>query len=54
MSSSEKLLALFENGELANVTVNEICKTLQIPYREKGRVLSLLDELCKDGRRALC
>lgn len=50
MSSSEKLLALFENGELANVTVSEICKSLQIPYREKGRVLSLLDELCEDGK----
>lgn len=50
MSSSEKLFALFENGELANITASEICKTLQIPYREKGRVLSLLDELCECGK----
>ena len=50
MSSSEKLFALFESGELANVTVSEICKSLGIPYREKSRVSSLLDELCDAGK----
>ncbi len=49
MSSTEKLLALFLDGTLAGKTVTEILKFLQIPYREKTRVLALLDELCEEG-----
>ncbi len=50
MSSQEKLLALFENGRLANQTLNEICKYLQIPYREKNRLADLLSALCEEGK----
>ena len=50
MSSQEKLFSLFENGTLANMTVNEICKTLQMPYREKPRLTDLLSKLCDEGK----
>ncbi len=49
MSSKEKLLERFHDGTLSNKTVVEILKILQIPYREKNRVLALLDELEEDG-----
>lgn len=49
MSSKDKLLSLFLDGELANCTINEICKRLGMPYRDKNRLLSLLDELCEKG-----
>lgn len=39
----------FLDGTLANKTLQQICKTLQIPYREKNRVLDLLNGLCADG-----
>ena len=50
MSSQEKLYALFLDETLANKTITEICKTLQIPYREKNRLEGLLDDLCEDGK----
>lgn len=50
MSSKEKLFALFLDGTLAKKNVTEILKTLQIPFREKNRVLSLLNELCNEGQ----
>ena len=50
MSSQEKLFSLFENGTLANKTVNEICKILQMPYREKARLTDLLSKLCDEGK----
>lgn len=50
MSSSDKLFALFENETLAGMTATEICKTLQLPYREKERLVSLLNELCDEGK----
>ena len=50
MSSKEKLFALFLDGTLAKKNVTEILKILQIPFREKNRVLSLLNELCNEGQ----
>lgn len=50
MSSEEKLYALFTDGTLAGKNATEICKILQIPYREKKRLTDLLDGLCKDGK----
>jgi len=49
LSSTEKLFTLFLDGTLSGKTVTEILKILQIPYREKNRVLDLLDELCEEG-----
>ncbi|MBQ8284332.1 MAG: ribonuclease R [Clostridia bacterium] len=48
MSAKERILEQFENGALACKTATEICKILQIPYREKKRLTDLLDELIKD------
>ena len=50
MSSSEKLFSLFEDGTFSGVTASEICKALQIPYREKERIIALLSELCDQGK----
>ena len=49
MGAREKLLEAFLDGTLAQRNIIEICKILQIPYREKSRVLDLLDKLCADG-----
>ena len=49
MSAKEQLLARFSDGTLAMKTANEICKILQLPYREKARLLDLLDKLCDEG-----
>ena len=48
MSSEEKLYALFTDGTRAGKNATEICKFLQIPYREKKRLTDLLDGLCED------
>ncbi len=50
MSSQEKLFELFKNGTLAGKTVGEICKILQMPYREKNRLTDLLNKLCLEGK----
>ena len=50
MSAKELILERFENGELSALTLPQICKQLNIPYRERNRLASLLDELCKDGK----
>ena len=50
MSSQDKIYALFKNGTLANKNVTEICKFLQIPYREKNRLADLLNKLCAEGK----
>ena len=50
MSSQDKIYALFENGTLANKNVTEICKLLQIPYREKNRLTDILNKLCAEGK----
>ncbi len=49
MNAKKRLLSKFQDGTLSNKTVPEILKILQIPYREKNRVLDLLDELTESG-----
>ena len=41
---------MFENGTLAGKTATEICKILQMPYREKNRLTDLLSKLCDEGK----
>ena len=50
MGLHEKLLSLFLDGELSNATAGEILKALNLPYREKQRLVSALDELCDKGK----
>lgn len=50
MNAQEKIYALFEDGTLARKNETEICKILQIPYREKKRLTDLLDKLCDMGK----
>lgn len=50
MSAREKIFALFDNGTLAGKTATEICKILQMPYREKNRLTDVLNELCAEGK----
>ena len=50
MSAQEKIFVLFENGTLANKTAAEICKILQMPYREKNRLTDILNKLCAEGK----
>ena len=50
MNASERILEKFLDGTLANKTVTEICKLLNIPYRERNRLLPLLNELCEEGK----
>ncbi len=50
MSTKQKIFQAFENGTLACKNVSEICKTLDIPYREKNRLLGVLSELVKEGK----
>ncbi len=49
MSSAEKLLSLFQDGALEGKNITDILKILQIPYREKNRVIDLLTQLIKKG-----
>ena len=49
MSAKQQLLERFLDGSLALKTATEICKILQIPYREKSRLLDLLNKLCEEG-----
>ena len=50
MGASERIYERFVDGTLSNKTVHEICKILNIPYREKNRLLSLLDDLVEEGK----
>lgn len=50
MSTKQKIFQAFENGTIACKNISEICKTLDIPYREKNRLLGVLDELIKEGK----
>ena len=50
MNAKESLLAAFEDGTLAQRTLPEILKILQIPYREKNRMFDLLQSLCDEGK----
>ncbi len=49
MNAKLSLLQQFHNGTLAGKGIDGICKALNIPYREKNRLLDLLKELIKDG-----
>ena len=49
MNAKLSLLQQFHNGTLAGKGIDGICKALNIPYREKNRLLDLLNELIKDG-----
>ena len=50
MSASQRIYERFLDGSLADKNVTEICKILSIPYRERTRLIPLLDELCADGK----
>ena len=50
MSTKQKIFQAFEDGTLAAKNIGEICKTLDIPYREKNRLLGVLEELVKEGK----
>ncbi len=50
MNAQEKLLALFQDGTLEKKGITDVLKILQIPYREKNRVVDLLTELIKKGQ----
>ena len=50
MSTKQKIFKAFENGTLACKNLSEICTTLDIPYREKKRLLGVLEELIKEGK----
>ncbi len=50
MSAKELIFERFESGELSADTLPQICKKLNIPYRERNRLAELLNELCKDGK----
>ncbi len=49
MHATEKLLSLFRDGTLERKNITEILKALQIPFREKNRILDLLTQLVKEG-----
>ncbi len=50
MSASERIYERFVDGTLSGKTVNEICKILNVPYREKNRLLPLLTDLVEEGK----
>ncbi len=50
MSVKERIYERFLDKTLSGKNINEICKALSIPYREKNRLLPILDELCEDGK----
>ena len=50
MSASERIYERFLDGTLSGKTVSEICKILNIPYRERTRLIPLLNELCEEGK----
>ena len=49
MGAKQKILQAFQDGTLANKTIIEICKTLDIPYRERKRLQDVLYELVEEG-----
>ena len=50
MNAKESIFEKFNDGTFAGKTSAEICKILQIPYREKKRLTDILDALEKEGR----
>ncbi len=49
MNAQETLFSRFQDGTLEKKNITEILKLLQLPFREKNRVLDLLTTLVKDG-----
>ncbi len=49
MNAKESIMNLFRDGTFAGKTATEICKIINIPYREKKRLTDLLDDLCERG-----
>ena len=49
MGAKQKILQAFQDGTLANKTIIEICKILDIPYRERKRLQDVLYELVEEG-----
>ncbi|MBQ8885498.1 MAG: ribonuclease R [Clostridia bacterium] len=49
MNAKQSLTEYFLDGTFANKTVAEIIKILQLPYRERGRLISMLETLIADG-----
>ena len=49
MSIRETLLKAFAEGEINKLTASDVCRVFSIPYREKKRVLDVLDSLVEDG-----
>lgn len=49
MNAKQALLDAFRDGSLAGKNITEICKILNIPYREKKRLVDLLDALSDEG-----
>ena len=50
MSAKERIFQEFHSGALSGKTLGEICKILHIPYREKSRLIPLLNELVEEGK----
>ncbi len=49
MNATQSLLRQFKNGSLENKSIHDILKILQLPYREKNRVIDLLTRLIQEG-----
>ena len=50
MSVKEKIYERFLDGSLAQKDLVQICKILEIPYREKNRLFPILRELCDENK----
>ena len=50
MNAKDSIFEKFCDGTFAGKTSSEICKILQIPYREKKRLTDLLDALMDEGK----
>ncbi len=50
MRFQDNLYTMFQEGTLSKKTASEILKILQLPYREKQRLIDLLDELVEEGK----
>ncbi len=50
MNAQDNLFSRFQDGTLQKKNITEILKLLQIPFREKNRVLDLLTALIKEGK----
>lgn len=50
MNAKESLLTKFINGDLAGLSIDQICKKLNVPYREKASLLKLLFDLIDEGK----